>query len=391
MENKNIVLLQNTEIGWHLALSTFLTWLIREYKSGDWFNFSLICWYIDKLDQLEWAEKQIDIYEIWTSYNKISDNLLFMRKSFKKLISLNRKVKIDILHCLYPNSSLMSAVLFKLFVNRKVKIIYDIRSPWIEMSFANSHISKKKNRVRNLMHFSEKILTKFVDYFVFISEWTKEYYTNKYNLSLKDNLSIIPTWVDVEKFSKPIPEQQKDELRKKHWIGLDDTVIGYVGTISKMREMSNFLATQIDWIKSNPTVKFLMIWEWDDLENIKQVVKDGWVDKQFIFAGKMKQSELIPYIHIFNYWRCHLPDIFVFRNSFPLKILEYMAAWVHVLASDIKAHRDIARENDWRIEIYLTDFPNKTNLNATVLPINVQKYSRVTLLELYVYAYKQKL
>ena len=63
-----------------------------------------------------------------------------------------------------------------------------------------------------------------------------------------------------------------------------------------------------------------------------------------IFTGKLPQSELIPYMHIFDYGRCHLPDIFVFQNSFPLKILEYSSVGIPVLCSQIKAHEDIKQQ-----------------------------------------------
>jgi len=97
-----------------------------------------------------------------------------------------------------------------------------------------------------------------------------------------------------------------------------------VGTISQMREMSTFLSTQIDFIQSHP-VKFLMIGDGDDASNITTLFAQHNLSDKLLMMGKMKQSDLIPYMHIFDYGRCHLPDIFVFRNSFPLKILEYLA------------------------------------------------------------------
>ena len=40
---------------------------------------------------------------------------------------------------------------------------------------------------------------------------------------------------------------------------------------------------------------------------------------------------------------CHLPNNPVFRHSYPMKILEYLACGIPVLASDIPAHREIAK------------------------------------------------
>jgi glycosyltransferase involved in cell wall biosynthesis len=63
-----------------------------------------------------------------------------------------------------------------------------------------------------------------------------------------------------------------------------------------------------------------------------------------IFTNKINY-EYIPYFtSAFDAGICHLPDNLIFRYSFPLKILEYLACEIPVLASDIKAHRDILSE-----------------------------------------------
>ena len=38
-----------------------------------------------------------------------------------------------------------------------------------------------------------------------------------------------------------------------------------------------------------------------------------------------------------------MPNIFIFENSFPLKVLEYLSSSKRVLASDIYAHREIKK------------------------------------------------
>ncbi|MEI8008543.1 MAG: hypothetical protein WCI00_03865 [bacterium] len=66
----------------------------------------------------------------------------------------------------------------------------------------------------------------------------------------------------------------------------------------------------------------------------------------------MPQSEVINHIQLFDYGLCHLPDIFVFRNSFPLKILEYLAAGKKVLCSTIKTHLILKQNFENEIIIY---------------------------------------
>lgn len=371
-KKKNIVLVQNTEIWWYLALSTFLTWLIQRYDKQD-NNYSLICWYIDKEDQIGDSKKNINIHEMWTSYNKIKDNLIFTRKAFKTLINIHKKSPIDIIHCLYPNSSLQSAVLFKTFIKPSVKIIYDVRSPRIEMSFANSRISKSKQRIKHIMHFSEKVMTRlFVNYFVFISQWTEQYYKQTYSLHYHNNTSIIPTWTDVYKFADWRIDNENDYVKKSqlkeklYWekVNKYDAIIWYIGTISKMRAMVDYLEHHIREIKHSK-IFFVMIGNGDDHKHLLDFIQKHNLEDRFFAPWKMKQSELIEYMHSFDYGRCHLPDIFVFRNSFPLKILEYMSAGIQILASKIKTHNELAKLHP-SIHIYNEDenmFDVVTNQN----------------------------
>lgn len=387
---KKIVLIQNTELGWHLALSTFLTWLMSAYQKSESFSFDLICWYVDQEDQIKQIRKNITIYEMWTAYNKIRDNIRFTWKSFRTLKILNKSKKIDIIHCLYPNSSLQAAVLYKIFIDRKVKILYDVRSPRIEMAFANKWISASKQRIKKCMHFSEKVLIQYVDYFVFISEWTQNYYEEKYTLSVKDTVSIIPTWVDVQLFSYTPSLEEKAKTRQSLWISPKEKVIWYVWTISKMRELSLFFKNQCNWIKQN-TVKFVIIWDGDDLYDLKKVINECDLDNKCSVLWKMKQSELIPYMHIFDYWLCHLPDIFVFSNSFPLKIVEYIAAWIPVIASNSKAHVSIQQKlkNIWIYDTWFSDIPfDEIQLQWFIPEKNIIQYSRENLRLLYTTIYE---
>lgn len=347
---RNIFIIQNTEIWWHLALSIFLTNLLWFYNK-DKYNLNLICWNIDNEEEIIDIKTKFSIFVLDTWLYKILDNLKFSYKALFILIKENRKQKIDILHCFYPNSSLMWIIIFKLLFNRKVKVIYDVRSPWIEMSFFNNHLSKKKWFIKKLMHFSEYFLISFVDYFVFITDWLKDYYQKQYNLKLNNNFNIIPSWVNVNKFNINLKENEKQILLRELNIKEEELVIWYVWTLSKLRELSKFVKNNISWIRDS-NIKFLFIWEWDDKNELMNIIDKNNISKKFIFLWRMKQSNLIKYVQIFDYWLAHIPKLFIFENSFPLKILEYLASWKKILWTDLNAHIEIKKEFENEIIIY---------------------------------------
>ena len=81
-----------------------------------------------------------------------------------------------------------------------------------------------------------------------------------------------------------------------------------------------------------------------DTENLKDLVKKESLDDKVIFIETVPHKEIPKYISSFNFGLCHLPDVFVFRSSFPLKILEYLASEIPVLASDMPANNEISKK-----------------------------------------------
>lgn len=380
---RQIVILQNTEIGSHLALSIFLTNLLKNYKQDDEWEYSLICWERIQNSATEQIANTIKIFETHTWLYRIGDNINFTIRSFTFLRAIQKeKWHIDFIHAFYPNSSLLAWVLFKILCSWKTKIIYDIRSPWIEMSFTNNHLQKKQKFVKNIMHLSEYILTRWVSKFIFITEWTKEYYQNKYSLK-NINATVIPSWVDVEKFQQTSDSKKVQELKNKLSIQDDDIVIWYVGTIAKMRQLEKLISDNIENIRWSH-IKFLFVGDGDWLEELKNTFQNGNITQHALFVWKKSPEEIPELMQLFDYWLCHLPNIFVFENSFPLKVLEYISAWKKVLCSDIKTHRMIQQVFPKNIVLYATNpFTPEIRKQSTEFDENVLKYSWKYLVSLY--------
>lgn len=356
MRNKNIFVIENTEIGWHLALSIFLTNLLKHYKKSDAFSYSLICGKVEDIENI-WPIQQIfDIYTTNTWLYSVKDNLLFSWRTLLNLIRFNKKARIDIIHAFYPNSSLLWAVIFKMFFSWKTRIIYDIRSPWIEMSFANNHISQKRDLIKWLMHLSEYILIRFVSEFVFITEWTRNYYLRKYKLKDTIRSTIIPSGVSVNEFQIPLSNEKRQGIQKEYHTQDWEVIIGYIWTISRMRKLDWFIQDNSKIIKDS-NYRIIFIWDGDGFESLKISIQDSKIEDKVILLWKKSRKEIPQYIQSFDYWLCHLPDIFVFQNSFPLKILEYLSAWKRSLCTNIKAHKEIHKMFPEWIVLYENEIP----------------------------------
>lgn len=330
---KRIFIIQNTPLNEPLPLSICLTRLLECFKKDNAFEFNLI---VGKSNKIPPSIKKLcnKIYQFNASTYSIKDNLKFSYEVYKILKKENQISKIDIINCFYPNSSLLGAVLFKKFSNNQTRIVYTLGSPWIEMSIERGFINKNlAGAYKSLLYSEEKYLCKYVDAFMFVTKDMGKYYKRKLKLR-KDQYSDVGfSGVDLDLF-KPA----KTNIRDKHGIKKDEILIGSVGGMAKIRKLDKFLDTFNYLLEHKLNAKMMFIGEGDALDGLKKRVAELNLSKRVIFVGKINQSEVPKYISAFDYGLCHLPRIFIYEYSFPLKVLEYLACGVPVLASELSTH-----------------------------------------------------
>ncbi len=98
-----------------------------------------------------------------------------MLEVMKELHKTNRKKEIDVIHALYPNSSVLSVLASK-FIARlpsTVSLLYDIRSPWINMGVKRGDVSEN---LRQIAYFFEGFVLRRVDGVIFITRELEELY-----------------------------------------------------------------------------------------------------------------------------------------------------------------------------------------------------------------------
>lgn len=339
-----VYIAQNVSLSDHLALSTYLRSISKYLAKQKDIELTLLTLKGSRIPKD--LSQNVDIHEINGDLYSIKGNMKYAFGLYKKLKELNRKEDIDIIHCLYPNSSVLGAALFKR-KSPKTRIIYDIRSPWIEMSIEKGSIPKYAvPAYRRIAYFSEYFLSRYVDGFIFITEGLKEFYENKIKSDSKP-FDIIPSGVDLNVFSRKSPSTIRDRYNLKD----GDFLLGYVGGISRMRELDFFLKAFKRLAKTDKNYRLMFVGDGDNKKHLEELAKKLQIQDKVIFTGKVLYEQVPYYMSAFDVGLCHLPDKLVFRYSFPMKVLEYLACGTPVVASDIEAHREIAREIN-NINIY---------------------------------------
>lgn len=329
-----VCLAQNVSLSDHMALSTHLR-SISKYLADE-ADIELILLPLKGKKIPSDIPDSIEIHEINGSLYSLSGNLKYSYNLYKKLNEINKQKHIDVIHCLNPNSSVFGAALFKRR-SPETRIIYDFRSPWIEMSIARGSIPAYAASVyRRIAYFSETILNEYVDGYIFITEGLKKFYEKKIRLDSKP-IEIIPSGVDTGIFSKKDP----DIIRNKYNLKNSDLLLGYIGGIAKMRELDFILRSFKKLTEVDKNYKLMLVGDGDDKENLEASTRKLNIQDNVIFTGEVPYEQVPYYISALDMGICHLPDRFIYRYSFPLKILEYLACGVPVIASDMEAHSEL--------------------------------------------------
>lgn len=366
-----VCIAQNVSLSDHLALSTYLR-SISKYLANEK-NIELILLPLKGTNIPNDIPDNIEIHEIPGGLYSLKGNIQYSYNLYKKLNEISKEKTIDIVHCLYPNSSVMGAALFKR-QSPKTRIIYDIRSPWIEMSVERGSIPLHIAPIyRRIAYFAESFLNKYVDGYIFITEGLKKFYEDKIKLDSKP-FDVIPSGVDLNLFSIRNATTIRDQYNLKD----DDFLLGYVGGIARMRELDFVLKAFKKLTETDGNYKLMFVGDGDDKEHLEVLIRELQIQDKVIFTGRVPYEQVPYYMSAFNAGICHLPDRLVYRYSFPMKVLEYLACSIPVLASDIEAHREIGKQLEG-VYIYETEEKFKTFVPDCLNPEFCTRSSRIDL------------
>ena len=335
---KRVFVIQNTPLQEPLPLSVFLSGLLSHLVRSEEFEWNVVVGQSHALPPAL-RERARRVHILPTRTYSILDNIRFALRTWGILRREHRSARIDILHCFYPNSSLLGVVLFKMFSRCRAPVIYDVRSPWIDMSIARGFIKPGLARIyRALLYFQERRLCRRAAAFVFVTRGLADVYREKVTIRSSQRVSVIPSGVDLDRF-RPV----ESRFRRRLGVGRDEILICSVGGIAAVRRQDEFLPLFKEVCRCHPGVKLVFVGEGDLLARLKQRTTEMGLDGRVIFTGAVPHDQVPEIICACDFGLSHLPDMFVHRHNFSLKILEYLACGVPALASRIDSNMVLAR------------------------------------------------
>lgn len=148
------------------------------------------------------------------------------------------------------------------------------------------------------------------------NEYTKNLVKDYYNVKL-ENLSIVPNGVDLKRFViKPKTKKQ----------------IIFSGVMYHHRGLDVLIDASSKIVHKHPDVKIILLGNGPELENLKKMVKNMKLESNIEFHGWINHDDIPAILLESSIGIGPLRSTEVTKNALPIKVLEYLAASLPIIA-----------------------------------------------------------
>ena len=199
----------------------------------------------------------------------------------------------------------------------------------------------------------------------------KTYDLFKEKYKVKRNVHIVPTGIEVEKYSKKYSDEVIEKLKEKIGIKKEDINLIFVGRLGLEKSVDFLINNHKNIVKKHPNCNLIIIGDGPERENLEKLVKKNKLENNVFFTGKVPLSDIGMYYH--------LGSIFVTASKTEtqgLTVLEALAASLPVVAIKDESFIDPIKDN---YNGYLfTDDKDYVNYINNLLD-NLDKLNKMTL------------
>ena len=259
-------------------------------------------------------------------------SLLGKVKFHWKMLESTWKTKSDVVMFGFQAAHLIPlAWLFRMGKN-KPRLIMDIRTVPVDV---RSGIKGKIELWRYRL--SLRIANWFCDGVTVITPMLGET-VRPYLRRLKNKMGVWTSGVCLEHF-----ERSGSDMRNE--LGLEGKqVLLYHGVLSPNRGLQNALYA-FDSLKDEfPYLHFLFVGDGDGRNELEQISEKLNLNDRVIFTGKVPYTKVSEYIRSANLAILPFPNITWWAVSSPIKLMEYLATGISIVATNIDAHRWVVEQ-----------------------------------------------
>ena len=169
------------------------------------------------------------------------------------------------------------------------------------------------------------------------TEKIKDIFENRYHIKRK--VHVIPTGIDTKKLYPTLTLKKKaKELRKKYKINEEDFIIGSVGRVASEKSFDKIIKNLCELVKMNNKIKFLLIGDGPQTDELKELATKLKVDKNVIFTGLVDYDLMPAFYQVFD-----VMVSFSKTETQGLTIIEALAATKPVVCIDDISFRSMVQ------------------------------------------------
>jgi glycosyltransferase involved in cell wall biosynthesis len=274
-------------------------------------------------EELQFTEQPYRLIQLPGKTYSVSGQIAFM----KALPPILKRENYHIIHAKNPFSSVLIPIFLKKVNIVTSHVIYDIRGLWVDFGV---HSHQFPPVLRPVLNGIDHILMHQCDHVIAISR-ELEGILLKRGIPADRITTIIGSGVNIEDIAQ-IPSKDIKQM-----YNIQGTVIGYIGTISASRQ-SDKLIKAFQHIRKHYKDCYLVLVGPEDgsvhnlITNTQNVIHLGYVPHQKAISLLKSFDLAVAY---------HDVEIPIFNVAVPIKVLEYMAAGVPVIATDHPMYQNI--------------------------------------------------
>jgi glycosyltransferase involved in cell wall biosynthesis len=169
----------------------------------------------------------------------------------------------------------------------------------------------------------------------------------------EDQITVLLPGVDLERFTPQPPSLQ---LQKSLGLSDGDQVILFMGTIFRFSGVAELIEEASELLKENPSTKFLVLGDGEDLERVRQIAKTLGLSKQVVTPGRVSYDDLAENLCVGTVAILPFLQESVTDFALPWKVAQYLGCGLPTVSINLKGLASVIPEGSGMI--YVDDIPS---------------------------------
>ena len=286
--------------------------------------------------------------------------------SIRAMKIIKEEWKLDVIH----TQTEFSLSRFARIVAKKlnIPIVHTYHTMYEDYVYYITHGHFEKTARKIVVNIISNFCNKKCDELIVPTDKIKDLFDKKYKINKKIN--VIPSGIDTKRFAQTDEVNlQVKELRKKYNLAEDDFIIGSVGRVASEKSFDKIIKNIADLAKINPKIKFMLVGDGPELDDLKKMTSDLKLNDNIIFTGLVDYDLVPSYYHLFDVMTSYSKT-----ETQGLTIIEALAASLPVVCIDDESFRQMVEhkyngylfKNDDEFKKYILELMSNKDLYKTM-------------------------